>query len=82
MTANRLLLTLLLLYLLCTCGRAQDQVTPVVPYGGIYAIPEATVTPDPTLDYRLVIDVMSGHDKPDSLGLGLYNVARMLNLFL
>ena len=82
MIANRPLLLLLLLHLLCTCVRAQDQkITPVVPYGGIYAIPEATVTPDPSLDYRLVIDVVSGHDEPDSLGQGLYNVARMLNLF-
>ena len=82
MTANRPLLLLLLLHLLCTCVRAQDQkITPVVPYGGIYAIPEATVAPDPSLDYRLVIDLVSGHDEPDSLGQGLYNVARMLNLF-
>jgi intracellular sulfur oxidation DsrE/DsrF family protein len=54
---------------------------PVVPYGGIYDIPEVTVKPDPELEYRLVIDVVSGADHPDSLAAGLYNVARMLNLF-
>ncbi|WP_116125543.1 DsrE family protein [Lewinella sp. IMCC34183] len=60
---------------------AQVRETPVVPYGGIYRIPEATVTPDPDLEYRLVVDVMTGSSAPDSLGMGLYNVARMLNLF-
>jgi intracellular sulfur oxidation DsrE/DsrF family protein len=61
--------------------QARTKVEPVVPYGGIYAIPEATVLPDPTLDYRLVIDVYSGHEDPDSVVQGLHNVARMLNLF-
>ena len=73
----RLLLCLLLLSPLL----AAQRVTPVVPFGAIYEIPEATVTPDPTLEYRLVIDVVSGAEEPDSLSAGLYNVARMLNLF-
>ncbi|CAH0998727.1 hypothetical protein LEM8419_00073 [Neolewinella maritima] len=60
---------------------ARTKVTPVVPYGGIYTLPEATVTPDPELSYRLVIDVVTGQETPDSLAQGLYNVARMLNLF-
>jgi intracellular sulfur oxidation DsrE/DsrF family protein len=37
--------------------------------------------PDPSLEYRLVIDVYTGHEHPDSLVRGLHNVARMLNLF-
>jgi intracellular sulfur oxidation DsrE/DsrF family protein len=64
-----------------TCVRAQNPVAPVVPYGSIYPLPEATVAPDPELEYRLVIDVYSGHVHPDSLVQGLHNVARMLNLF-
>ncbi|PPK87715.1 intracellular sulfur oxidation DsrE/DsrF family protein [Neolewinella xylanilytica] len=60
---------------------AQERVTPAVPFGGIYAIPEATVRPDPELDYRLVIDVFTGAEEPDSLGGGLYHVSRLLNLF-
>ena len=58
-----------------------QTLTPVVPFGGIYELAEATVTPDPTLDYQLVIDVVSGAEEPDSLAQGLHNVARMLNLF-
>jgi intracellular sulfur oxidation DsrE/DsrF family protein len=60
---------------------AQEEVNPVVKdFGGIYAIPEATVTPDPSLNYQIVVDVFSGAPEPDSLGAGLNNVARMLNL--
>ena len=61
--------------------RAQERVMPVVPFGGIYNLSEATVKPDPDLEYKLVVDVYSGAETPDSLGAGLYNVARMLNLF-
>ena len=68
------------LLLLAPALPAQEKVTPVVPFGGIYAIPEATVTPDPSLEYKLAIDVVSGSEVPDSLAAGLYNVARMLNL--
>ncbi|THH37729.1 DsrE family protein [Neolewinella litorea] len=60
---------------------AQGKVTPVVPFGGIYEIPEATVRPDPDLEYRMIIDVVTGAETPDSVGQGLHNVARMLNLF-
>ncbi|WP_116106314.1 DsrE family protein [Lewinella sp. IMCC34191] len=59
----------------------QERVTPVVPFGGIYDIPEATVKPDPQQAYRIVVDVFTGSDDPDSTGFGLYNVARMVNLF-
>ncbi len=84
--------TLLLLWLAFAAGpllpatsapalRAQERVMPVLPFGAIYDIPEATVKPDPDLDYKLVVDVYSGAESPDSLGAGLYNAARMLNLF-
>ena len=72
-----LLLALLSLHPLGAQGNA---LTPVVPFGGIYAVPEATVTPDPTLSYRLVVDVVSGAESPDTVAAGLHNVARMLNL--
>ncbi|MGB3800627.1 MAG: DsrE family protein [Lewinella sp.] len=76
-----LTLTLLVSAAYFTSVMAQERVTPVVPYGGIYDMPEATVTPDPEQAYRIVVDVFTGSDDPDSTGFGLYNVARMLNLF-
>ena len=78
---KRLLQTLLLLTFLCTCGRAQERINPVVPgFGGIYAIPEATVRPDSTIQYKIVVDVKTGGKKPSDYSFGLHNVARMLNL--
>ncbi|MTB49784.1 DsrE family protein [Lewinella sp. W8] len=59
----------------------QERVNPVIKdFGGIYPIPEATVKPDPGLRYKIVVDVFSGAPTPDTLGAGLNNVARMLNL--
>lgn len=72
---------ILLLLIFVAPALAAQKVSPVVPFGAIYDISEATVKPDPDLNYRLVIDVFSGAEAPDSLGAGLYNVARMLNLF-
>ncbi|TXF90415.1 DsrE family protein [Neolewinella aurantiaca] len=78
---TRLLQTLLLLTFVCTCGRAQGKINPVVPsFGGIYAIPEATVRPDSSIEYKIVVDVKTGSEAPDQYSAGLHNVARMLNL--
>lgn len=48
-------------------------------YGGIYNIGEATVLPDASLNYKIVIDLLSGND-PAKLNTALNNVARMINL--
>ncbi|MEO0734576.1 MAG: DsrE family protein [Bacteroidota bacterium] len=59
----------------------QQKVNPMVPsFGGIYALPEATVKPDPKLRYRIIVDVVTGAPEPTELAAGLNNVARMLNL--
>lgn len=77
----KLLPTLLLICLACTCGRAQTRVNPVIPsYGGIYPIEAATFKPDSSLTYKIVVDVVTGAQEPDETGFGLNNVARMLNL--
>ncbi|MCP9236934.1 DsrE family protein [Lewinella sp. JB7] len=72
---------LLFLVLLAPALAAQQKVTPAVPFGGIYDVPEATVRPDTSLTYNFVVDVVTGSEEPDSLGEGLYRVARMVNLF-
>ncbi len=60
---------------------SQQRVTPVIKsYGGIYAVPEATVKPDPEQDYRIVIDVYGGTEDKSEIDRSLNNVARMLNL--
>jgi intracellular sulfur oxidation DsrE/DsrF family protein len=78
---KRLLQTLLLVSLVCTCVSAQEKVNPVVPsFGGIYAIPEATVRPDSLIVYKIVVDLKTGGEKRSNYSAGLHNVARMLNL--
>lgn len=48
-------------------------------YGGIYPIDEATVIPDASMRYNIVVDVYSG-EEPTELNKALNNVARMINL--
>lgn len=48
--------------------------------GGVYEIPDADRLPDPSLEYKLVIDLTSGAADPSALNPGLYRIARMLNL--
>ena len=60
---------------------AQDKVNPVIKhFGGIYAVPNATVKPDPRQDYNIVIDVYGGAEDKSEIDRSLNNVARMLNL--
>ncbi|MBK8292079.1 MAG: DsrE family protein [Flammeovirgaceae bacterium] len=71
------------IFVLCfpLIGFAQNKVSPVVKnYGGIFEIPYADEKPDPTLDYKIVIEVVSNTDKYDSINWPLFNVARLLNL--
>ena len=60
-------------------AQAEYQFPVIKNFGGIYAIDEATVVPDATQRYDIVIDVYSGDD-PTQLNGALNNVARMINL--
>jgi intracellular sulfur oxidation DsrE/DsrF family protein len=60
---------------------AQERVAPVIKgFGAIYDIPTATVKPDPTQVYKIIVDVFTGAEDPSDLSFGLNNVARMINL--
>jgi intracellular sulfur oxidation DsrE/DsrF family protein len=74
---------ILTLLVLCfpLIGFAQIKVSPVVKnFGGIFEIPYADEKPDPTLDYKIIVEVVSNTDKYDSINWPLFNVARMINL--
>lgn len=63
------------------CSQTPARVNPVIPhFGGVFPIPYAEEKPDPTLKYRVVIEVERASEKPDTLNWALNNVARMLNL--
>lgn len=67
--------------ILSMAGYSQNRVNPVIKgYGGIFEIPYAEEKPDPSLDYKIVIEIATASDKPDSTNWALYNVARLINL--
>ncbi len=60
---------------------SQERKNPIVtPFGGIYDIPEASVKADPSLNYKIVIDLVTGNKDPSEFNWSLNNVARLLNL--
>lgn len=60
---------------------AQQRINPVIKgYGGIFDAPHATERPDPTMDYKVVIDVATGDNDKSSPFYSLVNVARLMNL--
>jgi intracellular sulfur oxidation DsrE/DsrF family protein len=81
MTMLKLIINSLFIVIIVQSGYGQKSLNPVIKdFGGIWDIPEAMVTADKQLDYKIVIDVNSGPDSPDELNPALNNVARMLNL--
>lgn len=70
-----------LLLVISFASSAQERQNPIIKsYGGIYDIPNATIKPDPSLEYNIVIDVMTGPASPGEINPSLDNVARLLNL--
>ncbi len=60
---------------------AQERTFPIIKnYGGIFDVPDAVEKPDPTLTYNIVIEVVTGSNKPEELNASLNNVARLINL--
>ncbi len=72
---------LITLCVLLLCSGVYAQQFPVIKnYGGIYDIPEATVKPEATKTYKIIVDLVTGDDNPGNLSWSLNNVARMINL--
>ena len=77
----KIFINCLFLIVLVQSGYGQEKQNPIMQdFGGIWDIPQATVTTERDLDYNIVIDLHSGPDSPDMLNPALNNVARMLNL--
>ena len=76
----------LLLALLFCCAfshvvSAQEMINPIITgYGGIFDAPHATEKPDPTMEYKVVIDVATDDNDKSKPFYSLVNVARLLNL--
>jgi intracellular sulfur oxidation DsrE/DsrF family protein len=78
---TKLQLLCLLLFTSFSTSFSQTRIFPVVKsYGGIFEIPYAEEKPDPSLDYKIVIEVERESEHPDSLSWAINNVARLVNL--
>lgn len=60
---------------------AQQAVNPMIKsFGTVSTVPNASVAPDPSLEYNIIVDVMTGSDDKSKVFFSLNNVARLLNL--
>ncbi len=60
---------------------AQQKAFPVIKnFGAAIEIPFATVTIDPKVDYKILIDVVTAADKPEMINENIENIARIINL--
>lgn len=60
---------------------AQTPQFPIVKgYGGIYEIADATERPNPTLEYKILVDLAFGAEDNKEISRWVDNVARMMNL--
>jgi intracellular sulfur oxidation DsrE/DsrF family protein len=62
-------------------GIAQNKTFPIIKnYGAALEVPFATMTIDPKVDYKILIDVVTATDKPDIINENVENIARIINL--
>jgi intracellular sulfur oxidation DsrE/DsrF family protein len=60
---------------------AQKPVNPVIKsFGTVSSIPYATVKLDTSIEYKIIVDVMTGSDDKSEVFFSMNNVARMFNL--
>lgn len=65
----------------CSSLFGQSAQFPIVKeYGGIYEIPDATERPDPTLTYKLLVDLSTAAEDNKQISRWVDNVARLMNL--
>lgn len=68
------LITCFLLFFVFTL-HAQKRVNPVIKnYGGIYEIPKAAVVADGEIEYKIVIDVVTGAENSNDVAWGLNGI--------
>ncbi len=60
---------------------AQTPNYPIVKdFGGVYVIEDATERPDPSLEYKILVDLISPSEDPKEISRFVENVARLMNL--
>jgi intracellular sulfur oxidation DsrE/DsrF family protein len=68
-------------FLLSVQSQAQTPQFPIVKgFGGIYEIADATERPDPSLEYRIIVDLATAAEDNKQISRWVDNVARLINL--
>ncbi len=75
----------LFIFFICTSAKifsqAMDWETPVIKgYGKIVRAPDAAVQPDKSMQYKALFGIVTPSQKPEDVNIGLYHVARFINL--
>lgn len=62
---------------------AQDKSNPLIKgFGAVYNVPFAIEKPDPSLHYKILVDVNTASEKPEIVNEGLETAAKILNLHI
>lgn len=75
--------SLILLFCTLVLGSlfGQQRINPVIKSaGGVFEVPDAVEMPDPTLDYKIAIELFAPSDDPKEINQALNSVARLVNL--
>jgi intracellular sulfur oxidation DsrE/DsrF family protein len=73
-------LTLTLLFCSQMSFSQTAQFPIVKDFGGIYEIKDAVERPDPSLEYKIIVDLSTGADSPEEISRWVDNIARLMNL--
>lgn len=72
---------ILLSTMVCASLFGQSPQFPIVKaFGGIYEIPDATERPDPSLTYKILVDLSTAAEDNKQISRWVDNVARLMNL--
>ena len=73
--------SLIVAFLIAATSFSQDKVNPIIKdFGPVYEIPDAVEKPDPKMNYKLLVDLVMGSTKPDTINLGIEAACTLLNL--
>ena len=74
---------LILMMFLSTAILAQEKVNPLIKdFGTVYAVPFAVERPNPTLKYKILVDVNTPSEKPEIVNENLEAAAKIVNLHI
>lgn len=74
-------LTLFWCLMITATGYTQVRINPVIKKaGGIFEVNDAIEKPDPSIPYKIVVELVSASDNPKEVNQALNNIARLINL--